>query len=451
MNRLYDIIVAGGGLAGTFAAVAAARAGKNVLLVEKEGYLGGTLTNCGVGPMMTAHAGEKQVIGGLFQEMVTRLEEKNGSCGHVRDTTGYVSYLTPFSAETMKLVLDEMIEDSDCHVLFHTQIAQAEADCQNGRIVSVALCSKGGLSKVKAVIYIDATGDGDLAYMAEAPMRKGRQGDGLSQPMTMNMKYDMVDREILKHHVLEHLEDFPRLKDHRRLIEESGHLSIAGFSKEMEAARDRGEITFSREELLFFETDTQGEFIVNTTRIIGKDGTNPWELSESEREGRRQCWELDLFLRKSIPGFARAHLIQTGPNIGVRGSRQLAGCYELKEEDILEGRMFDSRIALAAYPIDIHNPHGSGTDSRFQMGANGYYSIPYEVMYCEKYTNLFVTGRCVSASFEAQAAIRTTPTTAALGQAAGTAAALCIEENVRPADLRRSLLREALLAGGAIL
>ena len=85
------------------------------------------------------------------------------------------------------------------------------------------------------------------------------------------------------------------------------------------------------------------------------------------------------------------------------------------------------------------------------MGANGYYSIPYEVMYCEKYTNLFVTGRCVSASFEAQAAIRTTPTTAALGQAAGTAAALCIEEKVRPADLRRSLLREALLAGGAIL
>lgn len=451
MNQLYDIIVAGGGLAGTFAAVAAARMGKNVLLVEKEGYLGGSLTGCGVGPMMTAHAGERQIIAGLFQEMVKRMEEKGGTCGHIRDTTGYVSYLTPFSAEKMKLVLDEMTAEDNCHVLFHTQIAQVEAAPQDRRISSVTLCNKDGLSKAKAVVYIDATGDGDLAYMAGAPVHRGRPIDGLSQPMTMNMKYYMVDRETLKQYVLEHLEEFPRMKDNRLLIEESKHLSIAGFSKEMETARKRGEITFSREELLMFETDTQGEFIVNTSRIIGKDGTSAWELSESEREGRRQCQELDLFLKKYIPGFASAHLIQTGPNVGVRASRQLAGCYELEEEDILKGRMFDSRIALAAYPVDIHNPDGSGTDSRFQMGLKGYYSIPYEVMYCQEYSNLLVTGRCVSASFEAQAAIRTTPTTAALGQAAGTAAALCLDESVNPADLNRNLLRSALLAGGAIL
>ncbi|MGN0482262.1 MAG: FAD-dependent oxidoreductase [Lachnospiraceae bacterium] len=449
MNRLYDIVIAGGGLSGTFAAVAAARAGRNVLLIEKEGYLGGSLTSCGVGPMMTAYAGEKQIIRGLFQEMVERMEMAGFSCGHVRDTTGYVSYLTPFSSEGMKLVLDEMTKECECHVLFHTQIAEVETDVWEGRISSLTICNKDGLSKVKAVIYIDATGDGDLAFMAGAPMSKGRPEDGMCQPMTMNMKYDQVDRERLRRYILKHLDEFPRLIENSSLIENSGHLAVAGFAKQLKEAEKQRKITFSREELLFFETDYPGEFIVNTTRIAGYDGTDAKELSAGEQEGRRQCRELDIFLRETVPGFECAHLIQTGPNLGIRESRQLKGNYELQAEDILTGRIFDRRVALAAYPIDIHNPDGSGTKSYFQMGKKGYYSIPYDVMFCREIGNLLVTGRCISASFEAQAAIRTTPTAAALGQAAGTAAALSIQhgESLMLLDyrkLKRSLLNQGV-------
>jgi len=451
MNKLYDIVVAGGGLAGTLSAVAAARAGRNVLLVEKEGYLGGALTACGVGPMMTAHTGERQVIGGLFEEVVHRLKSSGFSCGHVRDTTGYVSYLTPFSSEGMKLVLDEITGECECHVLFHTQVAQVETEPWDGRINSLTLCNKDGLSKVKALVYIDATGDGDLAWMAKAPMTKGRPQDGLCQPMTMNMKYGQVDRAALKAYLLTHLEEFPRLRGKKELIESSGHLAVAGFSAQLAAARARGEISFPREELLMFETDRPGEFIVNTTRILGCDGTDARSLSRAEQDGRRQCRELDRFLTACIPGFEQARLIQTGPSLGVRSSRQLCGAYELQAKDILEGRRFDSRVALAAYPMDVHNPDGSGTESRFEMGKNGYYSIPYEVMYCREVANLLVTGRCVSASFEAQAAIRTTPTTAALGQAAGTAAALAVEQGISPAVLDRKELQRQLLAVGVIL
>lgn len=449
MNKLYDIAVAGGGLAGTFAAIAAAREGKTVLLIEQNGFLGGSLTACGVGPMMTAHAGEKQVIKGLFEEMVVRMMRSGYSCGHIKDTTRYVSYITPFSSEGMKLVLDEMTSEADCHVLFHTSVAHA--DCRNGKITSLTICNKDGLSKIKAVIYIDATGDGDLACMAGAPMQKGRPEDGQSQPMTMNMKYGNVNRDMLKNYLLDHLDQFPRLIESRRLLEESNHMSVAGFAQPLQRAVKDGEIRFPREELLFFETDRPGEFIVNTTRITGSDGTDAQSLSDSEREGRRQCAQLDRFLRREVPGFADSILEFTGPSIGVRGSRQLKGRYELTASDILSGKIFGSRIALGAYPVDVHSPDGAGTDSCFEMGENGYYSIPYEVMFCDEIANLLVTGRCVSASFEAQAAIRTTPTTSAMGQAAGTAAALALERSVGLAELDIQLLQKRLREGNAVL
>ncbi|MBT9778449.1 FAD-dependent oxidoreductase [Clostridium sp. MCC353] len=449
MNKLYDIAVAGGGLAGTFAAIAAAREGKTVLLIEKNGFLGGSLTACGVGPMMTAHAGEKQIIKGLFEEMVVRMMRGGYSCGHIKDTTRYVSYITPFSSEGMKLVLDEMTSEADCRVLFHTSVAQA--DCRDGKITSLTICNKDGLSKVKAVIYIDATGDGDLAWMAGAPMQKGRPEDGQCQPMTLNMKYSNVNRELLKAYLLDHLDEFPRLKENRRLLEESNHLAVAGFADQLQKAVKNGEIRFPREELLFFETDRQGEFIVNTTRITGCDGTDAQSLSDSEREGRRQCAQLDRFMRREVPGFAEACLEFTGPSVGVRGSRQLKGKYELTTADILAGKMFGSRIALAAYPVDVHSPDGAGTDSCFEMGENGYYSIPFEVMFCDEISNLLVTGRCVSASFEAQAAIRTTPTTSAMGQAAGTAAALALECGVGPAELDIQRLQKKLKEGNVVL
>lgn len=451
-SRFYEIVVAGGGLAGTFAAVTAARMGRKVLLLDSGSCLGGTLTCCGVGPMMTGHSRDRQVIGGLFEELTERLKRNGYSCGHVRDTTGYVSYLTPFSAEGMKLILDEMTEEAGCETFFHVSVVGAEK-CQ-GTISRILVSGPDGLFWVEADIFIDATGDGDLAYYAGAPMKKGRESDGKTQPMTMNARYCNVDRDKLLDHILKNIEKFPRLCGKEQLLKESGNLSVAGFAEEMKTARENGLLHFEREELLMFETDRKGEFIVNTTRITGLDGTSVREISQAEREGRIQCRELDQFLKKYIPGFKDAVLEYTGPSVGVRGSRQLEGVYTLTAEDIIKGKQFETRVALAAYPIDVHNPDGQGTESVFEMGEQGYYSIPYEVMVCREISNLLVTGRCISASFEAQAAIRTTPTTSALGQAAGMAAVMAVQSQGGGKDVNsvdRKKLQDELKIRGVIL
>ena len=418
----YDVIVAGGGVSGSVAAIAAGRMGAKVLIVEQGAYLGGALTGCGVGPMMTFHAGEKQVIRGIMEEIVERLAREGYSTGHIYDTMQYISYLTPFNAEGLKVVLDEMTGEAGCEVLFHTFIGGAE--CKDGRMTGLTVCNKDGIHKLSAAVYIDGTGDGDVAAFAGAPMTKGRESDGAAQPMTMNMKYVNVNTEAIKNHIRNHIEDFSRHQGNEELMDTVSRFSFCGFQDEFRAAEARGELEIRREDVLCFETDRPGEYIVNTTRIIDHDAVNAASLSDAEMVGRRQCRQLDRFLHKHVPGFEEAILEFTGPNVGVRGSRQLVGSYTLTADDILKRREFDSVIAHSAYPIDIHNPKGLGTDSRFLSEKGTYYSIPYETLYCREIKNLLVAGRCISASFEAQAAIRTTPTAGALGHAAGVAAAL---------------------------
>lgn len=449
MDKKIDVCIAGGGVSGCAAAIAAARNGAVTLLIEESGYLGGSLTLCGVGPMMTYFTEDNQIIKGIGEEIVARLKQKNGSCGHIEDTTKFVSFTTPFSSEILKLVLDEMMEEAGVKVLFHTSVAEAKS--KEGTILEVTICNCEGLSKIQADIYIDATGDGDLAYMSGASMTKGRESDHMMQPMTMNVKYCNVDISQLKNYILEHIDEFPRLKDKEELIRSNIPIAVAGFSKEMKAAIDRKELSFLREELLLFETNVPGEVIINTTRVIGLDPTNAEELSKGEALGRKQCYELDLFLRREIPGFQSAVLEFTGPKIGARSSRQLVGAYTLTAEDILSCRTFPTKICLSAYPIDIHNPSGAGTESAALSEPGTHYELPFEILYGRDINNLLVAGRCASASFEAQAAIRLTPSSFALGQAAGTAAALCISQNIKVSELNVKELQVKLLEQDAVL
>ncbi len=448
-GRDYDVLVAGGGVSGAVAATAAARNGAKVAVIEQYGCLGGTLTSCGVGPMMTFHAGDKQVIKGLMQEIVDRLMAKGGSPGHILDTKQYVRTVTPFDAETLKLVLDEMLGEAGAAVLFHTFIGAVEL--AGDRVTGLTVCNKDGLNRVKAKVYLDATGDGDLAAWAGAPMTKGRPADGAAQPMTMKMKFYNVDTGRLKKHVLDHIDAFPTLKPHVDLLKLDSPLVLEGFDREFKLAREAGEISGCRENVLLFGTGREGEYILNTTRIIGHDATDAASLSHAETMGRRQCAELAAFLRRHVPGFDRAQLEYTGPAIGVRGSRQLVGRYTLTADDILKRKRFPGVVAHSGYPIDIHNPSGAGTTTLFSGALGHYYDIPYEVMTAERPVNLLVTGRAVSASFEAQAAIRTTPTVGALGQAAGIAAALAAagDGDVRAVSVTR--LQETLKKQGAYL
>ncbi len=442
-----DVVIAGGGVSGCAAALAAARNGASVLLIEQNGYLGGSLTGCGVGPMMTFHAGEKQVIRGVMQELADALKERGYSPGHVPDTKQYTSTITPFQSEGLKLILDEKMQQAKVQILFHTFLGGVER-CAS-RITGVTVCNKDGLNAIRAGIYIDATGDGDLAAWAKAPMTKGRPGDGAAQPMTMKMKYCCVDTEALRRYLSAHPSRFPKL--HMDLVQSSAAMDLEGFDEEFKEAKMAGLLSIPRENVLMFGTGRPGEYIVNTTRILHHDGTDAVSLSEAERIGRAQCAELDGFLRKYVPGFSSAMLELTGPSIGVRSSRQLVGRYTLTAQDVLSRKCFADRIAHSAYPIDIHNPKGEGTDSTFMTEPGSCYSIPYSIMVCDAIDNLIVTGRCVSATFEAQAAIRTTPTAGALGQAAGTAAAIAVKTNTAAASIDIPSLQNALKAQGAYL
>ena len=448
-SRTFDVVVAGGGVSGCAAALAAARSGASVLVLEQNGYLGGTLTGCGVGPMMTFHAGEKQVIRGIMQELVDALVERGWSVGHVPDTKQYTTTITPFQAEGLKLVLDEKLREAGCTVLFHTFIGSVQRS--GSEIQSLTVCNKDGLHPVSAKIFVDATGDGDIAAWAGAAMTKGRPEDGAAQPMTMKMKYCCVDTEKLRAYVLQNPQRFPKLSPHGDLMKTSIAMDLEGFDQEFAQAKAEGLLSIRRENILMFGTGQAGEYIINTTRIVDHDATDAMSLSDAEFLGRKQCAELDAFLRKHVPGFESALLEFTGPSVGVRGSRQLIGLYTMTAQDILTRRVFPDRIAYSSYPIDIHNPKGEGTASTFMSEPGTYYSIPYSIMVCGQIDNLIVTGRCVSTTFEAQAAIRTTPTVGAMGQAAGTAAAFAAASGcpARAVDIQK--IQETLAAQGAYL
>lgn len=450
-GQQYDVVVAGGGVSGVAAAVAAARAGAQTLVVEQSGSWGGTLTGCGVAPMMTFFAGEKQVIGGIMQEIVQRLTAAGDGCGHIPDTTQYVSYITPFAAEGLKRVLDELLTQAGCTLLLHTFVGGVQMEGR--RIAGLTLANKDGMPTVRGKVYIDATGDGDLLAWAGVPFQKGRPEDGAAQPMTLCMKYCNVDTAALRGYIRAHLEQFPRLQHHLDLLESGAPLAVAGFAEAFRQAKAAGELSIPREDILMFETCRPGEFVVNTTRILGCDATSAAGLTAAELEGRRQCAQLDRFLRQRVPGFAQAVLEFTGPSVGVRGSRQMVGRATLTAEDLLCARRFPSVIAHTGYPIDIHSPDGEGTCTRHigEQGRRPYCDIPYEILLPQGVENLLAAGRCVSASFEAQASVRVTPSAGAMGQAAGIAAALAAREGVAPAQVEVRRLQALLVENGAYL
>ena len=438
--------VLGGGVSGCMAAFAAAKQGASVLLVEQYGFLGGSLTNAGVGPMMTFHAGDRQVVTGLPQELVERMRAKGGCVGHIEDTTGYASSVTPFDAEIMKLVLDEMAREFGVDVLFHATLVRA--DCEAGSLRSVTVQTRGGQLEVKADLFIDATGDGSLAFLAGAEFRQGRDADGLCQPMTTNMKVSGVDIAALKAEIRRNPGNF-NIRD-LSAMDRAPRLSMAGFYREFDRAKAEGLLHTEREDVLLFETANPGEVIVNTTRVIRLDPVDPWDLSEAEREGRRQSYELIRFFREFCVGFENTVLVSTGVQIGVRESRRVMGDYVLTQEDLLGSRRFEDTVALGGYPIDIHNPTGAKTETT-HLAPGQYYNIPLRSLLARNFENLLMCGRCISATHEAGAAIRVTPSAMAVGQAAGATAGLAAVKGVKVRQLEDSRVREALEALGAAI
>ena len=447
-NLNYEVVIVGGGVAGTMAAVAASRHGARTLLVEETGQLGGSLTTCGTGPMMTFHAGDMQVIKGLGEELVSRLKYKGLSPGHTVDSTGYTYTVTPFDTEGMKRELELMLLESGAEVLYHAKIVSSDVASSKAEAITVA--SMGYLIHISAKVFIDATGDAILLKLAGVPVVSGRTGDGVNQPMTMNFKLSGVDIPVIRELMEKDVQLFPFLAPHEKGLEKKAvRLSFSGFQDIMKAAIASGELDIDRDIVLCFETNNLNEVIVNMTRIHGLDPLDPFDISTAETEGRRQVWEMYEFLKKRIPGFSNAVLLTSGPRVGVRSSGRMVGVYSITAEDILSEKKADDGIACCGYPIDIHSD-GAETKSTF-LRWGGYYSIPYRCLINSKVLNIMAAGRDISSTFEAHASLRLSPCCMATGQAAGTAAANAVEKGVLPTDVDVLELRESLRKDGAVI
>lgn len=450
----YDVVVCGGGPAGCVAAVAAGRAGARVLLVEQYGFLGGALTAQGVHPMMTFHAGPQQVVRGIADEVVERLKAAGASPGHIADSIGYASSVTPFDLEGLKCVLEELVDQAGVEVLYHAMLA--DAWLEDGVLGPALLCTKAGLMVANGRVFVEATGDGDLLARAGIEFLQGRAADGATQPMTTNFRVGQVDVDRVRAYVLSHPDEF--WLDGTEAVQTAARLSVSGFYEHVRRGKAAGEFPNQRRGVLFFETNTPGEVNVNTTHIIGRDATDPRQLSAAETEGRTQARAVFAFLKARVPGFERAVYLNTGFQIGVRESRRLRGCYCLTERDLVEGQRFADTIAVGGYPVDIHPPTPADAAAAAATGKQAHsiakgrrYYLPYRCLITAQCRNLVVAGRCLSADHEALGAVRVTPIAMATGQAAGTAAALAARATGNVHQVDPSQLQQVLRTHGAEL
>jgi hypothetical protein len=442
----YDVLVVGGGNAGCAAAIAAARLGQKVLLAERYGFLGGTATASMVGPWMTFHSGSERIVGGIAEEIVTRLVEMGGSRGHLPDTSDYVSTITPFDPEIHKALLFEMMAETRVRLLLHAWFTDAivEDGCVNG----VSFDTVGGKRTYRARVVIDATAD---AYVAASAGVATQQGDerGRVQPASLMFRMSHVELSKTAAYLRTHPDQMrSSLKAHERSA--SSLTAVAGLYELWRDAQRDGEVDVPRELVSFFISPYPDEVTINMTRVLDIDPLDPDDLTRAEVEARRQAMEIARFFRERVPGFEQARIAATATQVGIRESRRIVGRYTLTRDDVLSGRDFSDAIARSAYPIDIHNPSGSGTKThRLPGGAS--YAIPYRCLVPAGREGLLVAGRCISTTHEALASTRLTPTVMTLGQAAGTAAAIACERDVQPSAVDTAELRAQLVRDGVVV
>lgn len=269
--------------------------------------------------------------------------------------------------------------------------------------------------------------------------------------MTLNILVGGVDREKMLDYMLSQREDMHHgiLFDQLKTLPRAG---IQGARSKLEQARQDGVITVKNKALLCFETNTPGQLIVNMTHMYGMDATDAFDLTRAEMEGRKQAHEIFRALKTYIPGFENAHMIQTGPNIGIRESYRIEGVYCLTETDVVENVMFPDAVTMGGYPVDVHAPKGAGTGKPLPKLTPGtWYSVPYRCLVTNEVSNLIVAGRCISTTHLACGATRVTPVLMAISQGAGSAAAIAVKEGCHVKDVDPRKLREVLVKDGAFL
>ena len=414
-----DVLVCGGGCAGIAAALAAARQGVKTLLIERAGFSGGIITTVGLpyfDGLIDKPTG-RIVVKGIALELLQKLGVAKESAKHIDDLrpdliTKYWGSVNIPNVEEFKLLSDELILKQRDHltVLYHSMACDVEV--REGRVAAVMIANKDGLTRVEARQIIDCTGDGDIAHWAGCPTIRNKT----LMPLTMHFRIGNVvpvkeARDVAKKVLIE---------AHRqgRLSNFYGPGIIFAFAKD--------------------------EVYVHATRIPA-DATDAADFTWAEIQGRKDAWTIFNEWKAKVPGFENSYYIMSGPYIGVRDTRRIVGQHVLTLDDLQKNTRHNDAIATGCWFLDIHPPETT-TDKPFT--GSGFQPKPYDISYRtlvpQKVSNLLVAGRCHSASSEASASSRVTVTAMALGEAAGTAAALAMKSKTEAGTLEGVKVRELL-------
>ena len=442
-----DVVVCGGGPGGFSAAIAAARHGARTVLIERYGFLGGLATAGLVAPILghTASQSHTPIVEGLLRELTERMHALGGAPAW---EDACMEWGIRFDAEALKVVLDELCAEAGVELWLHTWLADALVE--DGRIVAAVVETKSGRGAVAGRVFVDATGDADLAVRAGAPTTHGRPFDG--RPESMGSFF--------------HLAGFaPEVWDRAEELHEL-------VRREMEEGRFR----FYNPGFLARNAYHLDHTSANMTRFSG-NSDDARDMTAAEVYLRRQVWELVRFLRANVPGFEACYVQQTS-QAGPRESRQIVGPYALTGEDVRLGHKFEDAVARGSWWIDIHCPLGHTypvhlcvaecprgaacpfwaaehermySRSQLYPPRDDWYDIPYRSLLSVGVPNLLSSGRCISATHEGMAGSRVMGTCVAIGQAAGTAAALAVRHDTTPQGIDVQELRRLLREDGALV
>lgn len=429
-KRHCDVVVAGGGPAGVAAAIACARNGADTLLIEKDGYLGGMATGASVPAFCTYTDGEKTIIRGIGLEILEELKKlswKSPFYDRKPDRIEGIDWL-PIDSEMLKLVLDRLVLESGCKMLLHTSVI--DCTCAENKVKKLIIHNKSGIQAIEADYFIDCTGDADLAELAGCPMEYGDE-NGQVQGGTLCFKIANFDTK--------------RFLEYADECGEDGNLM-----KAVERAKAEGNFPKDEVKVAGIALASEGMASFNFGHVFHLNPIDGDSLTNAEVEGRKHIPEFMQFIRNYVPGAERAVLAFSGPSIGIRESRRICGKYRLTGEDYVKRADFPDSIAYYAYPIDIH---ASGAEeasameefyknTKYKPGES--YGIPYRCLIPEKIENLWVAGRTVSCDRAMQGSLRVMPACFAMGQAAGTAAALAERNGRRACDVDIQQLRRIL-------
>jgi FAD dependent oxidoreductase len=425
----YEVVVLGGGPAGIAAAVAASRAGRRTLLIERYGFLGGMGTAAGVTNFCGLHAnvfGEMhRVVQGIASELLARIDRIGGlNAPHL--VLGKI-FAQAYDTAAYKIAADDLMAAHKVDILFHA-LGAGVVMHDAKRINALMVETKAGRQAVAADIFIDCSGDGDLAAWAGAPFEVG-DGEGHMLYPSMMFRLNGIDPQ--------------KAGDAWRTIPAL-----------MEQAEARGH-KFPRKGAIVRPQKSQIEWRVNFTQLKREDGSainglEPDDLTRGEIDGRRQAILAFEFLR-TVPGFENSYIVDLPPQLGIRETRRIVGGYMLSGEDVLTCASFEDSIGVNGWPIESH----VAGDVIFKFPpipqSRGFNELPYRMLVPEGVDNLLIAGRCASMTHDGQSAARVSGACFVMGEAAGSAAALALSGNTPPRDVAVEKLQQALQQQGAFI